>query len=279
MEKITNIIKGVILGVMVLMLPVNASGALEQVQDELLDEPIFDGYISATQLRKGEVLRYSFRVQTKHLKMTLYSELEGLDKTMRVIWMSENGQTLVEDFDGDKSLYNGELEISEGMEEGKWRISKIQFLSGKVYGDMIPKEVVSVSQEAGSADIQDDLSFSEFTVQGTKADRKAPSIRKKSMGLTKKVVKKKGKTKFYVKANDKSPMRYVVCGWRNSATKEVKYGEMTYNKKKTRYEYTVFGIDVGKKGKLRLIRVEACDRYGNKTVLKKNFPKIILSRK
>ena len=65
------------------------------------------------------------------------------------------------------------------MEEGKWRISKIQFLSGKVYGDIIPKEVVSVSQEAGSADIQDDLSFSEFTVQGTKADRKAPSVQKK----------------------------------------------------------------------------------------------------
>jgi len=264
--------------VIVLVLPVNASGVSEQEWSEMFDEPIFDGCISAVQLRKGEILKYSFRVQTKHLKMTLYSAREEIDRTMRVIWRSENGQTLVEDFDGDKSVYNGELEISEGMEEGKWRISKIQFLSGKVYGDMIPKEVVSVSQEAGSADIQDDLSFSEFIVQGTKADRKAPSVRKKSMGLTKKVVKKKGKTKFYVKVSDKSPMRYVICGWRNSATKEVKYGKMVYNKKKARYESTLLGIDVGKRGKLRLIRVEACDRYGNKTVLKKNLPKLILSR-
>ncbi len=165
------------------------------------------------------------------------------------------------------------------MEEGKWRISKIQFLSGKVYGDIIPKEVVSVSQEAGSADIQDDLSFSEFTVQGTKADRKAPSVQKKGMGLTKKVITKKGKTKFYVKASDKSPMRYVVCGWRNNATKEVKYGRMIYNKKEARYEYTLSGNELGKKGKLRLIRVEACDRYGNKTILNKNLPKFMLSRK
>lgn len=241
MEKIKNIIQGVILCMMVLLLPVNASGVSEQEQLEMLDEPIFDGCISAVQLRQGEILRYSFRVQTKHLKMNLFALHEEHDRTMRVIWSSENGQTLVEDFvDGNKNVYNGELEISDGMEAGKWRISRIEFLSGKVYGDIIPKEVVSVSQEVGSATIQDDLSFSEFIVQGTKADRKAPSVRKKSMGLTKKVIKKKGKTKFYVKASDKSPMRYVVCGWRNNATKEVKYGRMIYNKKEARYEYTLW---------------------------------------
>jgi hypothetical protein len=74
-------------------------------------------------------------------------------------------------------------------------------------------------------------------------------------------------------------MRYVVCGWRNNATKEVKYGRMIYNKKEARYEYTLSGNELGKKGKLRLIRVEACDRYGNKTILKKNLPKFMLSRK
>ena len=116
--------------------------------------------------------------------------------------------------------------------------------------------------------------------QGTKADGKAPVVRKKSIALTKKTVKKKGKAKLYVKASDKSPMRYVACVWKNTATKELLYGDMIYNRKKSRYEYTLSASEFGKKGKLRLICVEACDKYGNKTTLKnKKLPKLILIRK
>ena len=93
-------------------------------------------------------------------------------------------------------------------------------------------------------------------------------------------VKKKGKAKLYVKASDKSPMRYVACVWKNTATKELLYGDMIYNRKKSRYEYTLSASEFGKKGKLRLICVEACDKYGNKTTLKnKKLPKLILIRK
>ena len=55
---------------------------------------------------------------------------------------------------------------------------------------------------------------------------------------------------------------------------------MNHNRKKGRYEYTLSASKIGKKGKLRLICVEACDKYGNKTTLKnKKLPKLILIRK
>jgi len=171
------------------------------------------------------------------------------------------------------------------MQPGKWKIDNILFPDPYSYAKATSLlqewDGIKVLGQGGTfTSVVDDLSFSEFTVQGTKADRKAPVVRKKSIALTKKAVKKKRKAKLYVKASDKSPMRYVACVWKNTATRELLYGDMVYNRKKGRYEYTLSASEIGKKGKLRLICVEACDKYGNKTTLKnKKLPKLIINRK
>ncbi len=234
------------------------------------------------QLQKGDTLQYSFLVKNTHIKsMALGSEVA------RVTWGSEGDQKIVQDIErsSEDNIFHGELKIEEGMQPGKWKIDHILFPDSysyaKVTSLMQEWDGIKVLGQGGTlTSVVDDLSFSEFTVQGTKADGKAPVVRKKSIALTKKTVKKKGKAKLYVKASDKSPMRYVACVWKNTATKELLYGDMIYNRKKSRYEYTLSASEFGKKGKLRLICVEARDKYGNKTTLKnKKLPKLILIRK
>ena len=224
----------------------------------------------------------SFSMKNTHIKsMALGSEVA------RVTWGSEGDQKIVQDIErsSEDNIFHGELKIEEGMQPGKWKIDHILFPDSyshaKVTSLMQEWDGIKVlGQGETLTSVVDDLSFSEFTVQGTKADGKAPVVRKKSIALTGKAVKKKGKAKLYVKASDKSPMRYVACVWKNTATKELLYGDMIYNRKKSRYEYTLSASEFGKKGKLRLICVEACDKYGNKTTLKnKKLPKLILIRK
>lgn len=274
MKRLKRLSGAVLLSTVLLALPVQASGNAGQTDEE----PIVGGMVSAAQVRKGDTLKYGFSV----INTQINSPHFGHSETVCVIWMSEGGQTIAQNLPyhwGER--VNGELEVTDGMEEGKWKILSIVLidpyapdkLSARQYG-----LTVSENDENGQ-NVKDDLSFSEFTVQGTKADRKAPAVKKKSMGLTGNTVKKKGKTKFYLKARDKSPMRYVICGWRNTATKDITYREMNYNKKKGRYEYAISASDFGKKGNLRLIRVEACDRYGNKTIMKqKKLPKFTVTR-
>ena len=276
MKRLKRLAGAVLLGAVLLALPVQASGNAGQTDEE----PIVGGTISAAQVRKGDTLKYGFSVKNGQLQ--LKSSLLGDAKTICVTWTSEGGQTIAQNLPYHwMERVNGELEITDGMEEGKWKILSIVLidpyapdkLSARQYG-----LTVSENGEYGQY-VKDDFSFSEFTVQGTKADRKAPVVKKKSMGLTGNAVKKKGKTKFYLKARDKSPMRYVICGWRNTATKDITYREMNYNKKKGRYEYAISASDFGKKGNLRLVRVEVCDRYGNKTIMKqKKLPKFTVTR-
>ena len=275
LKRLKRLAAAVLLGTVLLALPVQASGNAGQTDEE----PIVGGTVSAAQVQKGDTLKYGFSVINTQIQSGLFIDAE----TIRVTWTSEGGQTIAQNMKyrpGER--VNGELEITDGMEEGKWKILSIALVSPH----LVKSEVswmqfaltISENDENGQ-NVKDDFSFSEFTVQGTKADRKAPVVKKKSIGLTGNTVKKKGKTKFYLKARDKSPMRYVICGWRNTATKDITYREMNYNKKKERYEYTISAPDFGKKGNLRLVRVEACDRYGNKTLMKqKKLPKLTVTR-
>lgn len=278
MGKIKRTAAAMLLGCAALVLPVSASGTNAQIDAE----PIQGGKISAAQLQKGDTLQYSFSVKNTHIKsMALGSEVA------RVTWSSEGGQKIVQDIErsSEDNIFHGELKIEEGMQPGNWKIDHILFPDpysyAKVTSLMQEWDGIKVLGQGGTlTSVVDDLSFSEFTVQGTKADGKAPVVRKKSIALTKKVVKKKGKAKLYVKASDKSPMRYVACVWKNTATSELLYGDMNHNRKKGRYEYTLSASKIGKKGKLRLICVEACDKYGNKTTLKnRKLPRLIISRK
>ena len=274
-KRLKRLAAALLMGAVLLALPVQASGNAGQTDEE----PIVGGTVSAAQVQKGDTLKYGFSVQNKlQLKSPHFSHSE----TVCVIWMSEGGQTIEQNLPYHWSeRVNGELEITDGMEEGKWKILSIVFIMPDASDKLRARRTgltVSENDENGQ-NVKDDFSFSEFTVQGTKADRKAPVVKKKSMGLTGNAVKKKGKTKFYLKARDQSPMRYVICGWRNIVTKDITYREMNYNKKKGRYEYTVSASDFGKKGNLRLVRVEACDKYGNKTLMKqKKLPKLTVTR-
>ena len=275
MKRLKRLSGAVLLSTVLLALPVQASGNAGQTDEE----PIVGGTVSAAQVQKGETLKYGFSVQNKR---QIQSLIFSISKTVCVIWTSEGGQTIAQNLPYHWSeRVNGELEITDGMEEGKWKILSIVFIDPHYPDKVMARRMgltVSENDENGQH-VKDDFSFSEFTVQGTKADRKAPAVKKKSIGLTGNTVKKKGKTKFYLKARDKSPMRYVICGWRNTATKDITYREMNYNKKKGRYEYAVSTSDFGKKGNLRLVRVEACDRYGNKTLMKqKKLPKLTVTR-
>ena len=278
MGKIKRTAAAMLLGCAALVLPVSASGTNAQIDAE----PIQGGKISAAQLQKGDTLQYSFSVKNTQITSPVFGST-----VVRITWSSEGGQTIIQDIEklSKDNTFHGELKIEEGMQPGKWKIDNILFPNPRPYVKvtslMQEWDGIKVLGQGGSlTSVVDDLSFSEFTVQGTKADGKAPVVRKKSVTLAKKAVKKKEKTKLYVKASDKSPMRYVSCVWRNTATKELLYGDMNYNRKKGRYEYTLSASKIGKKGKLRLICVEACDKYGNKTTLKnKKLPKLILIRK
>lgn len=278
MGKVKGMAAAMLLGCAAFVLPVSASGTDTQIDAE----PIQGGKISAAQLQKGDTLQYSFDTKNTHIKSPAFGSAVA-----RVTWRSEGRQTIVQDIERSSTdnIFRGELKIEEGMQPGKWKIDNISFPAlypyVKATSLMQEWEGVKVRGQGGAhTDVVDDLSFSEFTVQGTKADGKAPAVRKRSITLTQKAVKKKEKAKLYVKASDKSPMRYVACVWKNTVTKELLYGDMNYNRKKGRYEYTLSASKIGKKGKLRLICVEACDKYGNKTTLKnKKLPKLIISRK
>lgn len=278
MRKVKGMTAALLLGCVTFALPVSASGTNVQIDAE----PIQGGKISAAQLQKGDTLQYSFSVKNTQITSPVFRST-----VVRITWSSEGGQTIVQDIEKSSkdNTFHGELKIEEGMQPGKWKIDNILFPnpypSVKTTSLMQEWDGIKVLGQGGTlTSVVDDLSFSEFTVQGTKADGKAPVVRKKSIALTGKAVKKKGKAKLYVKASDESPMRYVACVWKNTATKELLYGDMIYNRKKSRYEYTLSASEFGKKGKLRLICVEARDKYGNKTTLKnKKLPKLILIRK
>ncbi len=201
MGKVKGMTAALLLGCVTFALPVSASGTNVQIDAE----PIQGGKISAAQLQKGDTLQYSFSVKNTHIKsMALGSEVA------RVTWGSEGDQKIVQDIErsSEDNIFHGELKIEEGMQPGKWKIDHILFPDSysyaKVTSLMQEWDGIKVLGQGGTlTSVVDDLSFSEFTVQGTKADGKAPVVRKKSIALTGKAVKKKGKAKLYVKASDK----------------------------------------------------------------------------
>lgn len=237
---------------------------------------VVDGKVSASVLKKGDCLNYSFTVRNVDIKSAALS----FGQCMRVTWASEGGQTIDEDMPyHGYGTYNGKLLIQDGMQAGKWKIAQISFFLDKDdIGDYRP----GYSGDKYSEDerlVSIDFSFSEFTVQGTTVDRKAPTVKKKSMGLTGRSIKKKKKVRFYVKVSDKSPVRYVICAWKNTKTKKTVYYNMKYNKRKQRYECTISDKGLEKRGDYRLALVQACDRYGNRTTVKGGLAGFKISRK
>ena len=166
-KKMKGFLTVLLLGCIMSTVPVNAAGTL--------NEPISNGRISAAQVQKGDTLYYQFTVQNTQVQSPMFSTA----KILRIVWISEGKQTIVQDIKnrGNGSSYSEELKIEEGMEPGKWKISSILFLDPQ-------KRIPDISEEKGSLriseqtkDVVTDLSFSEFMVKGTKADRKAPTVR------------------------------------------------------------------------------------------------------
>ncbi len=245
-----------------------------QAEEPRIPDLIKNGTISSKQVQKGNSLEYKFEIQNIGIKCVLF----GSAKTLRMVWVSENGQSIEEDipYHGTGS-YQGTISITDGMTPGTWKLSELKFLSETYHGKLPfrAEELVLTEAEGEHVNYQ----FATFTVQGTTADKKAPTVKVKTIGVTKKVLKKNGKAKFYLKANDTSSLRYVVCTWRDTKTKQDVYGNMKYSKKRARYEYQISGTDFEKGTKLKLKKIEACDKYGNVTKVTKKCPKIIIEKK
>lgn len=230
---------------------------------------VSEGRVSAETVKQGETLRFSFKLTDRDIKS--YQEFEEGVFRVRVVWKSEKKQELIKEFHWKASgIYNGKLKVSKGMQPGLWRISRIELYS---YGDDDDFSVLTLyNNRLFSKSSAIDLSFSEFTVQGShKADRKAPTLDKKSLSVTKKYVNAGAKVKFRVRVKDKSSIKYVKCVWQE---KQKKVGllhtddyKMKYNKKKKCYECTLTGSR-GKDKYQKLAAIEVCDIYGNKAVYK-----------
>jgi hypothetical protein len=256
-------------------MPVSASelSLAGEGSSQYASELLKSGTVSEKQLQTGDCLEYTFTIQNIGIKSAVFYN----GKILRVIWASEAGQTIEDDLKYNGcGTYTGKLQICEGMQSGEWKISRLEFLSEQFFGRK-PSQVERLILSEKTPWIQVDFSFSKFCVSGTKADKRSPRIRTRSIGITKTKIKQNGKSKLYLKVKDQSEISYVVCTWKNTSTNKKLYGIMKYNRDKKRYEYTLSGSEIGSPGNLRLLQVEASDRYGNKTRLEKNkIPKIKL---
>lgn len=242
---------------------------------------------SAKTVKPGDVLEYSFKITDRNTASYFGDNLGRVIESIHVVWQSEKNQKLVDKYTWDELLdgytwddwikgryhkdsieIKGKIAIKGGMCPGKWRISGIQLYS---LGDEEDASIVYIGNQSLTGSTSDpDLSSLDFTVTGSKEDKKAPKIELKSMSLTRKYVKFKQKTTFRIKVADKSAIKKVTCVWRfTKKNKRVsnpygsnEYCVMKYNKKKKCYECTMRGLE--KKGiyrRLYYIKVE--DIYGN----------------
>ena len=246
--------------------------------------------ISADTVVPGDVLEYSFVVSDKDTAEYFGTIGMGkLIKSVHVVWQSETGQKLVHTYTWDEFLdgygyrweewqageyhkkaieVKGKIRIGSGMCPGKWRVAMLLLYSD---GDKEDAETVCIDNRSLSQRATDpDLSCFDFTVTGSREDKKAPKIDLGSLSLTRKSLKFKQKATFRIKVSDQSGIKSVRCVWRyTKKDKHVsnpygsnEYGTMKYNRKKKCYEYTMRGLE--KKGiyrRLYDIRVE--DIYGN----------------
>ena len=254
--------------------------------------------ISAGTAKPGDVLDYSFVITDKDAS-SYFGEVRGEASisSVCVVWQSEKKQRLYHTYtwdelpvgsqlsDREKGEYHkktvevrGKVEVSPGMCPGKWKISMIMLYS---VGDEEDAAIVYIGNRSLShRTVDPDLSCFDFTVSGSKADKKAPEIDPGSLSLTRKSLKYKQKATFRVKVSDQSRIKSVRCVWRctkknkgvSNPYRSKEYGAMKYNKKKKRYEYTMAGLK--EKGICRrLYQIQVEDIYGNKASYSRNSGK------
>lgn len=154
---------------------------------------------------------------------------------------------------GNKHIIKDKIKINKGRTPGTWRISGIWIWSALMEDDGETLYIANATTGVTKEDYTyTDMSALDFTVEGTKADRKAPKASYKSMKLSKKKVKKNEKVKFSVKVTDQSQIKSVSCRWNYAPDRTKKHDEyyaeevyydyeMKYNKKTKAYECILRG--------------------------------------
>lgn len=248
------------------------------------------GKINKKKLKKGDALRFSVIIKDKGLEKVGNEYMQDLfssgkeNREILLVWQSSKKQSIKKIYSGKYNKKTKQFKISDkikipkGMQQGKWKLSKIRICSGGVYSEddsefvEIYNSNIKWAKESHLDETNEfvDLSFGDFEVRGTgkKLDKKGPSISAKSLKLSKKLLKKGTKSRFSVKINDESGMMSrVLCQWVSYGS-EV-YGEsghetlykMKYNKKKKVFECDINMFQDEKKARLRNIILEDC--YGN----------------
>ena len=243
--------------------------------------------ISSKTVRPGDTLKYSLVLNehdTESYFVYTYANEKRTPGTIAIRWESSDGkQRTVREYGwedtkvGNKHIIKDEIKINKGRSPGVWKVTGIWVCeTGWDTGE--DDDISLYIKNATTGETKEDHTYADmsaldFTVEGTKADRKAPKASYKSMKLSKKKVKKNEKVKFSVKVTDQSKIESVGCTWayvKNRTKKKGKYYEdeydyyyeMKYNKKTKAYECTFRGSQ-DKKSLMYLESISVKDEYGN----------------
>ena len=247
---------------------------------------ITDMSVSSKTVHAGDTLNYSL-VLNEHdtASYFVYTALgrECTPRTIAIRWESPDGkQRTVREYGweetkvGNKHIIKDKIKINKGRSPGVWKVTGIEICEISYDSGEDDSESLYIANTTTGITKEDctytDMSALDFTVKGTKADRKAPKVSYKSMKLSKTKVKKNGKVKFSVKVTDQSKIDSVSCTWAYVPDRTKKknrdefndYYEMKYNKKTKAYEYTFRGSKE-KKSLMYLVCIRVKDEYGNST--------------
>ncbi len=237
-------------------------------------------YISKKRVTKNDELKYRFTLS--FVDTFDYESDEFTDGPFRydaysvyVRWESSKNQRIKKRFrwpGNQKSItIEDVIQIKNGMQSGKWRITGIGI---EDYGYNGYSEDGEDSLYIGHTDGEDelnytslytDLSFFSFEVKGVKkkADEKAPTMVKNSLSVSKTKVKKNKKATFSVKIKDESQIKEVACIWLEHTKDDAydEYLELKYNPKTKKYQCKYKMKDYVQKATLHCIITE--DIYGN----------------
>lgn len=283
-------LKKILLGLAAFL--VLTAGVKAQAAEEYYPDPtqpfatITDMSISSKTVRPGDTLKYSLILNEHDTAAYFIYTSEGNRREPRhieIVWESPDGkQRTVREYKweetkvGNKHIIKDKIKINKGRTPGTWRISGIWIWSALMEDDGETLYIANATTGVTKEDCTyTDMSALDFTVKGTKADRKAPKASYKSMKLSKKKVKKNEKVKFSVKVTDQSQIKSVSCRWNYAPDRTKKHDEyyaeevyydyeMKYNKKTKAYECILRGGS-GKKSLMYLESISVEDEYGNRT--------------
>ena len=250
---------------------------------------ITDMSISSKTVRPGDTLKYSL-VLNEHdtASYFVYTAIhrECTPETIAIRWESPDGkQKTTREYGweetkvGNKHIIKDEIKINKGRSPGVWKVTGIWICEVCLDSGEDDSEYLYIENATTGVTKEDytytDMSALDFTVKGTKADRKAPKASYKSMKLSKKKVKENEKVKFSVKVTDQSQIKSVSCRWNYAPDRTKKHDEyyaeevyydyeMKYNKKTKAYECILRGGS-GKKSLMYLESISVEDEYGNRT--------------